>query len=94
MKRFVLISAVLALAACSSPTVVKEKIIHVNVPVVVPCKVAEDPPTVRSLKEEFSAEQWASLTPQQKAALVARQGLRHQNDGMLVRANSAACPTA
>lgn len=92
MRRTILFPLVsLALAACGG-TVTKEKIEHINVPVIQPCvtgpEVAKTPP----LNSQYSDEEWKALTPKQKAAIVAGQGLKHQNEATLIRANSSSCP--
>lgn len=81
----------LALSACSSGTVVTEKVERVSVPVAVGCVSGERPAMVAPLKERFTADQWAALTPKQKSANVAAQGLKHQNRAQMLDSATGAC---
>jgi hypothetical protein len=80
----------LVLSGCGS-TVVQERIVTRSVPVTVPCVSGPRPDPVLPLSATISAAEWAKLTPRQKAAHVAAQGLRHQSHGEAIEAATGAC---
>jgi hypothetical protein len=67
------------------------KPVTISVPVAVGCVDGARPDGVVALNTEFDAAAWGRLTPKQKAALVARQGLRHQNRAAKLDAATGAC---
>ncbi len=79
---------ILALTGCGG-TVVKERIVTVNVPVSVPCRSGDNPAAVASLKSQHP--RWAGYTVKQKAALVAAQALAHKSYGQGVTAVTSGC---
>lgn len=79
----------LALSACGSGTVVKERIVKVSVPVSQPCVVGIKPEKVASLKEKYP--DWYDKSPKQKAELAAMQALERQSHGDQLEAATSAC---
>ncbi len=86
--------AAISLAGCAVKQIpVNREVVHdALVPVAAPCVNGARPAVVKSLKEQISAEAWRVLQIQQKAALVARQGLEHQGRAEALDAVTAACP--
>ena len=87
----VILAWALTLAACARPTLVRERIERVSVPVAVGCVAGERPSPVAPLSATFDAAAWAALTPRQKAAQVAAQALRHQSRGDALAAATRGC---
>ena len=83
----------LTLAACTHPTVYRDRPVQVSVPVAQPC-AGERPLPVKPLKEQVPPDEWARRDVRQKAALVGKQGLDRQTYGEQLAAATAACPPA
>lgn len=91
MKIIIAIVAGLTLAACGG-TVVKDRVVTVNKPVVQPCVSEEGRPApVITLKEEYPDSVWRQMDVRQKAAAVARKGLERQGYGEKLDAATGAC---
>lgn len=87
MKRAVIaLSAILS--ACGG-TVVQDRPVRVNVPVVQSCALPRPVPVV-PLKEQ--PIDWTSLDVRQKSALVGKQGLDYKTYGEQLSAATAGCP--
>jgi hypothetical protein len=86
-----LIAAALTLAGCvTREPVIEERIIEVKVPVTVPC-MGQRPDPVQALRDSIGREEWAVLTTDQRAALVAAQALAHKLLGERATDASAGC---
>ena len=85
------ILAPLLLAGCATqPTVVKERVETVSVPVIQKC-ASERPPQVLPIDSRYSAEQWEVLSHKQRAEIVAAQGLARMNHADALTAATSAC---
>ena len=62
-----------------------------TVPVAVGCVSGDRPDAVAPLSATHGHQEWTALSAQQKAALVAAQGLRHQNRSDALDAATGAC---
>lgn len=82
------------LAGCAGKhvPVIKDTVHEALVPVAAPCVNGTRPAGVRPLREQFSAEEWKALQPQQKAALVGLQGLGLLKQVEDLDAATAGCP--
>jgi len=78
------------LTGCAS-TVVKEVPVTVKVPVTAPC-VKNKPVEVTALREQYTKERWASLTTDQRQALIVSQGLDRKAFGDKAMIVVAGCP--
>jgi hypothetical protein len=67
------------------------KPVTISVPVAVGCVDGDRPPAIAPLNTQFNVDAWAALTPRQKAALVAAQGLRHQGRAERLDAATGGC---
>ena len=86
-----MIALVLLLAGCSSnPTVVKERVETVSVPVIQKC-ASEKPPQVAPIDSRYSVEQWEALSHKQRAEIVAAQALARMNHADALAAATSAC---
>lgn len=81
----------LSLAACSSPTVVKERVSVAKLPVSVPCASAR-PERPVALSQQFTNAEWSALAPRAKASQIGAQALRWQNYGEKADAATLGCP--
>lgn len=78
------------LAACSAPTVVKERISTVSVPVIQKC-AGDKPAAVPALRDRVDQAAWEAMSPKQKAETAAAQALRRMNYGDALSAATSAC---
>lgn len=78
------------LAACSTPTVVKERISTVSVPVIQKC-ASDKPAAVPALRDRVDLAAWDAMSPKQKAETAAAQALRRMNYGDALTAATFAC---
>lgn len=67
------------------------KPVTTSVPVAVGCVDGDRPVAIAPLNTQFNVDAWAALTPRQKAALVAAQGLRHQSRADRIDAATGGC---
>lgn len=79
-----------ALAACPSPTIVKDRVETVSVPVIQKC-AADKPAPVPPLRDRIDAAAWEALSLKQKAETTAAQGLRRLSHGDALAAATSAC---
>lgn len=80
-----------SLVACGhSPTVVKERVETVSVPVIQKC-ASPKPADVTSLNGQIDEAAWQALSHKQRAERVAAQALRHMNYGDELGAATSAC---
>ena len=63
----------------------------VSVPVAVGCLSGARPDAITPLSAQYGHEAWNALTVAQKAALVASQGLKHQNRADALDAATGGC---
>ena len=56
-----------------------------------PCKSGEDPTEVVPLNQQYTADQWQSLSHKQKATLISSQGLKHQTYGQDLKGQTKGC---
>ncbi|MBL9069909.1 MAG: hypothetical protein JNM03_07940 [Sphingopyxis sp.] len=90
---FVLLFALAAalLAGCTStPTVVRDRVATVSVPVIQKC-AADRPEPVTPLRDRIDATAWDALSLKQKAETVAAQGLRRVTYSDTLAAATSAC---
>lgn len=87
------IAALLLVGACASPdTITREKIVHVNVPVVQPCVGSPRPAEVAPLKSEMTPPEWHALDVRQKSARAGLKAFEHKAYGENLAAVTGACP--
>lgn len=98
-QKFILVVLALAgasamLAGCSgSGTVIEERVITANRPVIQPCvDEAGRPAAVTTLKQDLPDEQWQAMDVKQKSAAVGRKGLEHRQYGEQLGAATGSCP--
>jgi hypothetical protein len=82
----------LALGACTTPGEIRTEYIEVPMAVPTGC-VAEGgkPEVTASLRDRYTAEQWAALAPGAKANAIRAQAGRRMNYEDALRAATAAC---
>jgi hypothetical protein len=86
------ICMVAVIGGCAERGVIEPaKPVTISVPVAVGCVDGVRPDAVPALNTEFSVDAWAALTPRQKAALVAAQGLKHQSRAEGLDAATGGC---
>lgn len=78
------------LAACSTPTIVKDRISTVSVPVIQKC-AGDKPASVAALRDRVDQAAWGALSPKQKAETAAAQALRRMNYSDALTAATSAC---
>ena len=81
----------LLLCGCASRVVVQDRPTVATVAVTVPCVSGARPDAVAPLSAQYGPQEWAGMTPKQKAALAAAQGLRHKNRAEALDAATGAC---
>lgn len=90
--KYLLLSLVLILGACSSDNVIyRDKIVHVNVPVVQPC-ASPRPTEPESLKNRFTEAEWGDMDIVQRLAHVGSNALLKDQYGKDLNAATGACP--
>ena len=89
--KYALILPLVALSACQSTPIYRDRVQTVNVPVSVPCATTRPAP-VTPLADRYTDEQWQSLDVRQKAAAVGRQSLDRMTYGEQLHAATGACP--
>jgi hypothetical protein len=72
--RMTMLCCALALAGCSTRPVYVDRVVEVKVPVHSPC-MGTRPTDVTPLREQYSREEWDSLSTDQRANLIAAQAL-------------------
>jgi hypothetical protein len=84
--------AALALAGCAGKPepIIVDRIVEVKVPVTVPC-LGERPGAVTALIDSLSRDEWAALTTDQRANLLAAQALERKIYGDKLTDASAGC---
>ena len=85
----ILVSALLA-GCTSTPTVVRDRVATVSVPVIQKC-AADRPEPVTPLRDRIDAAAWDALSLKQKAETVAAQGLRRVTYSDTLAAATSAC---
>lgn len=91
-RKVITLASSFVLASCGpAPTIVHDTVHTVPTPVAQPC-VTERPARVTPLRDTFTQADWLTKTLQQKAAIVAAQGLHHQSYAQLLDVATAACP--
>lgn len=89
--RSAIILAALLLAGCgSTPTVVKESVRTVSVPVVQKC-ASDRPEPVAAMRDRVGEAEWKALTLKQKAETAAAQALRRLAYSDALNAATSAC---
>lgn len=88
--KYAIIALNVLLAGCGS-TVVKDRPVRVNVPVVQPC-VGQRPDPVPTLKQAYPDSVWRSMDARQKAAAVALHAGKLRAYGEQLDAATASCP--
>ncbi|WOF44386.1 hypothetical protein KNJ79_05485 [Sphingopyxis indica] len=82
--------AVFLLAGCGGPTVIKDRVEHVSVPVIQKC-ASEKPTKIVPLNEQVADADWAALSLKQKSERAAAQGLRRIGYTDALEAATSAC---
>lgn len=78
------------LGACGG-TIVEERPVRVNTPVVLEC-AGDRPEEVTPLKREYPDASWAKMDTKQKAAAVSLKGLQRLHYSEQLDAATAGCP--
>lgn len=85
------LATVALLTGCTpTPTVVRDRVATVSVPVIQKC-AADRPESVTPLRDRIDAAAWEALSLKQKAETVAAQGLRRLNYSSALNAATSAC---
>ena len=90
MRAAIMIAALLLAGCGSTPTVVKEEVRSVSVPVVQKC-ASERPASVAAMRDTIDAAAWDALTLKQKAETAAAQALRRLGYSDALAAATSAC---
>ena len=90
MKKIVVLAA--CLVGCSNPTVVKDRVQTVKVPVSTPCVLGQRPPEIIPLQDQYTRDQWNALTTDQREKLIVAQGLRRKAYSDELNVATSACP--
>ncbi|PAL23551.1 hypothetical protein [Sphingopyxis sp. GW247-27LB] len=88
--RRVTIALPILLTACSTPTIVRDRVTPVSVPVIQPC-ASEKPGPIAPINQRNSQEQWNAMSHKQRAEVAAAQALRRLNHGAALAAATSAC---
>jgi len=88
--RKMLLLAPLMLAGCG-PTVYRDRVETVKVPVSVPC-AERRPEEVQPLRSSMTKEQWNALSTDQRQALLLAQGMSRKAYGDKLYVATAGCP--
>lgn len=93
MKRLFVFVMGLSLVACGSDNVIyRDRIVHVNVPVVQPC-ASTRPEEPKPLNEVFTNDQWNDMDIVQKTGHVGTSALLKDQYAKDLNAATGACPT-
>lgn len=91
MRTLIIAALLLSLAACATrPTVVKERIETVSVPVIQKC-ASPKPAEVMPLNGQIAEAAWLALSHKQRTQRFAAQGARRMNYGDELGAATSAC---
>lgn len=92
MRLISMLAAALFLCGCAGEpkTVLRDRVVEVKVPVASPCK-GQLPDPVTAMRDQFSEDEWAALSTDQRAAVVAAQALARTIYGNRLADATAGC---
>jgi hypothetical protein len=86
-----LILLTMLIAGCGhNPTVIRDRVEQVSVPVIQKC-AGERPAPIVPMNQQLTAEQWDALSPKQRAETAAAQGLARMSHADELNAATSAC---